>query len=523
MRALSLLAPCLLAACAPAPDSPFDRSAAAGAKLLDTADSACADDSDGDGVADCRDACPDDSPDDADGDGLCDSAPATTLSAAPRDSAIYQRGADDTCTVELAGAIAGATYVTLEVWDGETRLDWYRAATEADGSFSVSAELTAGLVDHDILLRADVGADTFGVAGREAVACGDLFLVQGQSNAVAADYWGEGYANDEQSPWIRSFGTASTVSSSTFADLDWETADGEGYHTDASIGAWALHMARNLLDSYEVPIGVINGAVGGTYIHQHQRNDASPADLSTIYGRFLYRAQNSTFQDGARVMFWYQGESDGGGDGRVWAGDIYSALFDQLRADWYEDFPALEQIYVVQVRKGCGVAPAGMLGNHKDVREAQRQLPALFPDVRLMSATALDGHDSCHYTTDGYLELGDRLTRQVAEDFYGEPAASDVDPPSVAAITWDDATTLRMGFEQPDQTLSLGPRFKDYFRITGAAVTDAVADGGEVVLSLSGPTPATTLSWEGYLGTGGDLVNANGVGMLSFQSFPITP
>ena len=42
-----------------------------------------------------------------------------------------------------------------------------------------------------------------------------------------------------------------------------------------------------------MPICMINGAVGGTRIDQHQRNPADPEDVATIYGRLLWRVQQA--------------------------------------------------------------------------------------------------------------------------------------------------------------------------------------------------------------------------------------
>jgi hypothetical protein len=522
---LSLIAATLVACAAPSPDAAglvgVSAKALPAGATGDPCDLDATTDSDGDGLADCQDPCPSDTVDFG-GDGTCDSAPAVTLDEMPRDSAVHQRDGDDRCTVDLAGTTTAVSAVRATVWDGSTWIETASAAVAADGSYAVSITLDAGLIDHQVQLQGHDGASWRGIAFRDALACGDLILVQGQSNAVAGDYWGEGVANDEQSPWIRSFGSASTIAASAFADLDWELADGEGYHSDAAVGAWALRMAHNLVDTYAVPIGLLNGAVGGTYIGQHQRNDSSPEDLGTIYGRFLYRAAQSTFQASARALIWYQGESDGGSDGQTWNGNLYPTKFAQLRADWYADFPALEQLYVVQVRKGCGIAPLGLLGGKTDVREAQRQLADSYSDVRLMSATALRTHDGCHYLTEGYTQLGDQLTRQLEQDFYGAGTDPDVDPPNVDAITWDDSTTLRLSFTETGHTLSAQPRLASFFRIQGASVVTATVDGAELVLGLDGPTPATQLTWEGYLGTGGDLVNAHGVGMLTFFAVPIT-
>src|SRR5262245_17551989 len=161
--------------------------------------------------------------------------------------------------------------------------------------------------------------------------------------------------------------------------------------THGSVGAWGLRMAELLEDQYQVPIGLLNGAVGGTSITQHQRNDANPTDLDTIYGRLLLRANASHVATSARAMLWYQGESDG--EER----DRYKVDWQTLYDSWALDYPALERIYVFQIRKGCGVAFAG-------VREVLRQLPDQYPDITIMSTDAAPRHDGCHYYYAGYRE-----------------------------------------------------------------------------------------------------------------------
>ena len=52
----------------------------------------------------------------------------------------------------------------------------------------------------------------------------------------------------------------------------------------------------------------------------------------------------------ARALLWYQGESDNGNEA------LHAQNFDLLYNDWHGDFAALEQLYVFQVRTGCGVS-----------------------------------------------------------------------------------------------------------------------------------------------------------------------
>jgi hypothetical protein len=45
-----------------------------------------------------------------------------------------------------------------------------------------------------------------------------------------------------------------------------------------------MHLANVIKDTQHIPVLVINGAVGGTSIRQHQRNSEESEDLSTRDG-----------------------------------------------------------------------------------------------------------------------------------------------------------------------------------------------------------------------------------------------
>ncbi len=46
-----------------------------------------------------------------------------------------------------------------------------------------------------------------------------------------------------------------------------------------SVGQWAIRMGRRIVDTYKVPVALVNGAHGGQPISFFQRNDANPDDL----------------------------------------------------------------------------------------------------------------------------------------------------------------------------------------------------------------------------------------------------
>ena len=97
--------------------------------------------------------------------------------------------------------------------------------------------------------------------------CGDAFLLDGQSNTVAED-WGPEKC-EYSSEWIRSFGSMGGDGSA-----GWGNAVRRG--GPRNIGYWGMDLAKHLLETQKIPICVINGAVGGTRIDQHQRNATIP-------------------------------------------------------------------------------------------------------------------------------------------------------------------------------------------------------------------------------------------------------
>ena len=442
--------------------------------------------------------------------------PSVSLIRAPRDAEVLQRDDNDRAVAEFEGLVSTPGFQSVEL---EVRANGVLVETLSQplvylggtASFILSPSIAAGLIRHDFQAFLVAGARRTKVAVRENVVCGDTYLVNGQSNAVATDYWAEGLGNQSQSPWIRSFGSGTTGTDVT-GDLHWDVADGLTFNAHASVGSWALRMAEILVNEHGMPIGLLNGAEGGTAIALHQRNEANPTDLSTIYGRLLYRVQQAGMTS-PRALFWYQGESDGE------AAAAYQTSFADLYDDWKEDFPTLEKIYVFQIRLGCGLTFRG-------VREVLRTLPDVYPDIEVMSTTAAPQHDGCHFYYAGYRELGDRIARLVLRDLYGSTDTQEIDPPNIQSARWLGPTqdVLELTFRDPDDTLVWDPGSEqDFLLDDGTSVLSGSVAGNRVFLQLTGPSTATTVFYLGHPFDGPWLSNARGVGALTFFDFPISP
>ena len=90
-----------------------------------------------------------------------------------------------------------------------------------------------------------------------------------------------------------------------------------------------------------MPIFIINGAVGGTRSDQRQRNEANPTDLTTSYGRMLWRVQEAKLTHGIRGILWRQGKNNQGTAGPTGDYDwkAYQDYFIEMSTAWKQDFP----------------------------------------------------------------------------------------------------------------------------------------------------------------------------------------
>ncbi len=445
-----------------------------------------------------------------------------SLQQGPQTGQLYPRDlATNSALATVAGEVTAAGYSRVHLVVQQDGLSYSTHAadlhygTGGAAPFAFAPVLAAGLHDYSFELLLEGFGGMQSVSTTDFVACGDAYLINGQSNAVASDYHGENLANQDMSRWVRSFGTASINALAAGSDLEWYTADGEGQNQSGTVGAWGLRAARLLVDEYQMPIALINGAVGGTLIGAHQRDDADPENLSTIYGRLLYRARRAGLDQDVRAMLWHQGESNGSTDPYS-----YFDSFRGLRADWLQDYPAIEHVFLYQIRKGCLVPDM-------DIRELQRQLPDFLPRVTTLPTAGIDEHDGCHFWYAGYRQIGDWTAAAMAKRLYGYPLPRRAAPPNLLEARFTSAARdeIELLYRDPGQTLVLDPGIESRLRLRGGVpetVVAATATPGRVLLQLSGPTAATEVASIGQSGGGPWIRNADGVAAFTFE-VPIQP
>ena len=198
----------------------------------------------------------------------------------PVDNQFYARDDKNEGTLYYNGTLSKpADSVFLKVYADDKLIKTESQKPTADKTYAFTVKLKPGLIKYKVEFGSKSGNTETVLHTAANLVCGDAYLIDGQSNAVATD-WGPGEF-DYSSDWIRSFGSMGGDVSKGWGNAvrrkggAWE------------IGYWGMDLAKHLVESQKIPICIINGAVGGTRIDQHQRNPANPTDAATIYGRLL--------------------------------------------------------------------------------------------------------------------------------------------------------------------------------------------------------------------------------------------
>lgn len=191
-----------------------------------------------------------------------------------------------------------------------------------------------------------------------------------------------------------------------------------------------MKLAERLVDSQRVPIFIINGAVGGTRIDQHQRSAENPTDLNTIYGRTLWRVREARLTHGIRGILWHQGENDQGAAGPDggYGWETYQQYFVEMSAAWKQDFPNVQRYYVYQIfPNACSMGN----GNGDMLREVQRTLPRLYSNMDVISTLGVEPPGGCHYPLEGWAKFASLVQPLIERDFYGRAVNSSITSPNL--------------------------------------------------------------------------------------------
>jgi hypothetical protein len=442
----------------------------------------------------------------------------------PEDGQFFARDDKNEGTLHYNGTLEqAADAVFLKVYADDKIYKTKSQKPGPDKAYAFTVKLKPGLIKY----RAEFGTSTGGtetvVQTVNNLVCGDAYLIDGQSNALATD-------TGEKSPpatneWIRSYGRPEGNPKSARQNLwcypVWKAEKGE----KAELGWWGMELAKRLLESQKMPIFIINAAVGGTRIDQHQRNEANPTDLGTIYGRMLWRVQQAKLTHGIRAVLWHQGENDQGAAGPDggYGWESYQRYFVDMSAAWKQDFPNVQHYYVFQIWPNS----CSMGNGHGDMlREMQRTLPRLYSNMDIMSTLGIRPPGPAHYPLVGWAEFARLIQPLIERDMYGTTVACPLTPPDLkqASYTSTAKDAIALAFDQP---IVWSDALAGQFYLDGEKekVASGTVSGNVLTLKLKEASAAQKITYLKEMSWSQDklIFGANGIAALTFCDVPILP
>jgi len=441
----------------------------------------------------------------------------------PVEGQFYARDESGQGTLHCKGSLEKkADKVFLRVFaDGKRFADESKAPGK-DGAYAFTIKLKPGLIKYRIEFGTRAGGKETVLHRAGDIVCGDAYLIEGQSNALATD-------TREESPrvtneWVRSYGRPRFYKEGERENLWCKPVWKAQKEHLAELGWWGMDLANRLVESQKVPVFILNGAQGGTRIDQHQRNDENPTDLDTIYGRMLWRMREARLTHGIRGVIWHQGESDQPADGPDgdYGWKTYQRYFVEMSADWKRDFPNLSRYYIYQIwPNACSMG--GGTGNM--LREVQRTLPRLYSNMEILSTLGIKPPGGCHYPLTGWSEFARMVQPLIERDFYGRKLSGPMTPANLqqAYYTSDAMDAIALEFDQPvvwDDDLRA---IQFYLDDSNEAVVHGEVAGNVLTLTLNKPATFKRITYLKEMSWQQDLIltGQNGIAVLTFCNVPI--
>ncbi len=457
----------------------------------------------------------------------------------PEEGQFYARDDKNEGTLHYNGALTEkADEVFLNIFADDQPYATLKAKPAKDLSYSFAAKLKPGFIKYRVEFGTRSGGKNTVLNQVGNLICGDAFLIEGQSNAEALDLKEERPKPRETSEWIRTFGgpkngedgvawvksyeektqQAGGKRQSLWSKAVWAQQPPE---YNAHIGWWGMELAKRLVESQKVPICIINGALGGTRIDQHQRNPENPADLTTIYGKWLWRLQQAKLTHGIRAILWHQGENDQPADTPT--GDYgwvnYQSYFCEMAGGWYRDMPNAQRYFLFQIwPNSC--AMGGAEGNGDRLREQQRSLTMSFGNMSIMSTLGIKPPGGCHFPREGYDEFARLIQPVIERDVYGVKPKQAVTAPNLG-VAMLQGNEIVLGFDQPvvwnDALLS-------QFYLDGEKdkFASGRVEGNAITLTLKEGAQGSTITYLKEANWSQDilLMGENGIAALTFCEVP---
>ncbi|MBV6478669.1 MAG: hypothetical protein HGGPFJEG_01424 [Ignavibacteria bacterium] len=466
--------------------------------------------------------------------GKSTSAVSVTYYQVPKQLHFFARDEEDSAEVTFRGKINSNGYdsMYLDMFKNNVyikRKVFKLIYSGGNAPFTLSHKIHAELSEYKFKLHILDQGNVTQLMVVDSIICGDAFVISGQSNSDRTNLQAT-YKNE----FCRTFGVQTIdfnytpyIASDTAFSLSVACAPNFYNESYSNVGVWGLRLQKFIKENFGIPTCIINGGLGGSAIEVNLRNNGNPMDLSTAYGKLLYRVTKAGLNDGIKAIFWYQGESNGTA---TWVN--YSANFNTLYNSWKQNYPNFKRIFLFQTRPCC-TEPLS-----SELREVQRNIPSSYSDIEILATNGILNFEGWHFEYAGYNSIADMVYVPVCQKFYEISDTAHSKPPNIRAAyyTTPVKNQIALLFENsvvqkwPNDTL--GQSMKNYFYLNGSygAVTSGSVSADTLFLNLNGTSSANKITYlpsnfnnnNSFIYQGPFLKNPRNLGILSFCNYPIS-
>ncbi|GAB3994841.1 hypothetical protein GCM10028807_33450 [Spirosoma daeguense] len=427
-----------------------------------------------------------------------------TFDQVPHDLQLYPRNANNQAEVVFSGRMTASGYTKIAVQllrEGaiSNMVSQTLAPAVNNATFRLANTIKAEAAEYTFRVYLYKGTDSTLFTTRQRIVCGDIYVIHGQSNALASSGLESLYSFNFDDKYLRNCTFPYGVAVNDIpAYMSWSAAK----DPFGSVGGFGLTFQRLILQTYGIPTCVLNGAQGGTAIADLSARDATNhANLNTIYGRLLYRAKWAGVDKSIKAIIWKQGEEDAG-TGLAGYDTKFATLYNQFREDYGDCRIYVSQINLMALADGASA-----------LRDFQRRTKYLFKNVETIATVGTPGYDGVHYDGLANQRLAFEQFRQIARDFYGSKDTLQINSPDIKkvfynarkdsiSLVFDDQMQMVWKADTNFYSFATGAITstrlqKDYFYLDKQTgwVTGGVARGNRIVLGLKQAASAKTLRY----------------------------
>lgn len=467
--------------------------------------------------------------------------PVISFSKIPQNAQMLPREANNLSTIQIKATLQESPVkyeaISLLTTRNNQKYSYTKKTlvyTNAKTDIDIAATIKAELATYGFKLYAIVGTDSLLLAEKTDLLSGDYFLVMGQSNAQAWHTENNTTSYSYNSPYARTFGVKNSADNA-LADTTWEKSN----EYPSKVGVWAMELQRKLIEQYGIPSTVINASAPLSTISQQNSTTGSTDDLSTVYGRMLYKIKKAGATSQIKAIYWWGGDYDA----RTNSSTSYPSEFDKLYKRLRTDFASNVPLYTFQ---------SNIYNNASEdagkMREFQRNIPKLYTNTTVFSSLGYDGFNGLNgqYTLEGYTQIANTLWNSLNNDLYANTKSTLPTSPQIQKVFYTDSNkkTIVAVFDEGQSLIwpkdleqngnKYEMRFYFYQENSSSNNLSGIVTQNQLTITNLNKSTAKTLSYlPDYIPSnlnpndtrstynGPFLRNTQGLTAFSFKNFPI--